>query len=74
MRHGPVSRRFGFGFDVGAGARRLGPGAHQARADAARDWVDLTFVSLHAIEPTRPRGQRRVDGVESPRQRADTVI
>ncbi len=29
-----------------------------------------TFVSLHAIEPKRPRGQRRVDGVESPRHPA----
>ena len=28
------------------------------------------LVSLHAIEPTRPRGQRRVDGVESPRATA----
>ena len=29
----------------------------------------MIFVSLHAIEPTRPRGQRRVDGVESPHHR-----
>ena len=27
----------------------------------------------HAIEATRPRGQRRVDGVESPRRRADAA-
>ena len=33
----------------------------------------MIFVSLHAIEPTRPRGQRRVDGVESPRHRADAA-
>ena len=31
--------------------------------------ITWTFVSLHAIEPTRPRGRRRVDGVESPRHR-----
>ena len=30
-----------------------------------------TFVSLHATEPTRSRGQRRVDGLETPRHRAD---
>ena len=35
--------------------------------------IAWTFVSLHAIEPTRPWGQRRVDGVESPRHRADAV-
>ena len=28
-------------------------------------------MNLHAIEPTRPRRQRRVDGVESLRLRAD---
>ena len=32
-----------------------------------------TFVNLHAIEQTRSQGQRRVDGVESPRHRADSV-
>ena len=32
-----------------------------------------TFVILHAIEPTRLRRQRRVDGVESPRCRADAA-
>ena len=32
-----------------------------------------TFVSLHTIEPTRSRGHRRVDGVESPRHRADAA-
>ena len=31
------------------------------------------FVNLQAIEPTRSRPQRRVDGVESPRRRADAV-
>jgi hypothetical protein len=35
--------------------------------------VAWTFVSLHAIEPTWPRGQCRVDGVESPRHRADAA-
>ena len=30
-------------------------------------------MSLHAIEPTRPRGQRGVDGVELPRHRADAA-
>ena len=30
-------------------------------------------MSLHAIEPTRSRGQLRVDGVESPRHRADAA-
>ena len=30
-------------------------------------------MSLHAIEPTRSRRQRRVDGVESPRHRADAA-
>ena len=35
--------------------------------------IAWTFVSLHAIEPTRPRGRRRVDGVESPRHRADAA-
>ena len=30
-------------------------------------------MSLHAIEPTRPRGQHRDDGVESPRHRADAA-
>ena len=30
-------------------------------------------MSLQAIEPTRARGQRRVDGVESPRHRADAA-
>ena len=35
--------------------------------------IAWTFVSLHAIELTRPRGQRRVDGVESPRDRADAA-
>ena len=29
--------------------------------------------NLHAIEPTRPRRQRRVDGLESPRRRADAT-
>ena len=32
-----------------------------------------TLVNLHAIEPPQLRRQRRVDGVESPRHRADTV-
>ena len=31
----------------------------------------LSFVSLPAIEPTRPPGHRRIDGVESPRHRTD---
>ena len=31
------------------------------------------IVSLHAIEPTRSRGQHRADGVESPRRRADAA-
>jgi hypothetical protein len=31
----------------------------------------LSFASLHAVEPTRPPGHRRVDGVESPRRRTD---
>ena len=35
--------------------------------------IAWTFVNLHAIEPTRPRGQRRVDGVESPRHRTDAA-
>ena len=35
--------------------------------------IAWTFVSLHAIEPTRSRRQRRVDGVESPRHRADAA-
>ena len=30
-------------------------------------------MSLHAVELTLPRGQRRVDGVESPRHRADAA-
>ena len=30
-------------------------------------------MNLHAIEPPQLRRQRRVDGVESPRHRADTV-
>ena len=30
-------------------------------------------MSIHAIAPTRSRGQRRVDGVESQRHRADAV-
>ena len=30
-------------------------------------------MNLHAIEPTRPRGQRRVDGLETPRHRADAA-
>ena len=34
-------------------------------------WKSTTELGPHAIEPTRPRGQRRVDGVESPRHRAD---
>ena len=36
----------------------------------------LSFVGLPAVEPTRPRGQRHVDGVESPRHRtgARTLI
>ena len=33
----------------------------------------LTFVNLHAIEPTRSRGQRRVDGLETPRHQADAT-
>ena len=33
----------------------------------------MSFVSLHAIEPARSQGQRRVDGVESPRHRADAA-
>ena len=32
-----------------------------------------TFVNIHAIEPTRSRGQRRVDGLETPRHRADAA-
>ena len=32
-----------------------------------------TFVSLHAIELPQLRGQRRVDGVEPPRHRADAA-
>jgi hypothetical protein len=35
--------------------------------------IAWTFVSLHAIEPTRPREQRRVDGVESPSHRTDAA-
>ncbi len=35
--------------------------------------IAWTFVSLHAVEPTRLRRQRRVDGVESPRCRADAA-
>ena len=31
------------------------------------------LCNLHAIEPTRPRRQRRVDGLESPRRRADAT-
>ena len=30
-------------------------------------------MSLHAIEPTRPQRQRRLDGVESLRHRADAA-
>ena len=30
-------------------------------------------MSIHAIEPTRPRVQSRVDAVESPRHRADAA-
>ena len=30
-------------------------------------------MNLHAIEPTRSRRQRRVDGVKTPRHRADAV-
>ena len=35
--------------------------------------IAWTFVRLHAIEPTWPRGQCRVDGAESPRHRADAA-
>ena len=35
--------------------------------------IAWTFVNLHAIEPTRPRGQRRVDGLGTPRHRADAA-
>ena len=35
--------------------------------------LSWTFVSLHAVEPTWPQGQCRVDGVESPRHRADAA-
>ena len=35
--------------------------------------IGWTFVSLHTIELTQSRGQHRVDGVESPRHRADAA-
>jgi len=35
--------------------------------------IAWTFVNLHAIEPTLSRRQRRVDGVETPRHRADAA-
>jgi hypothetical protein len=35
--------------------------------------VVWTFVSPHAIEPTRSRGKRRANGVELPRHRADAA-
>ena len=35
--------------------------------------IAWTFVNLHAIEATRSRRQRRVDGVEPPRHRADAA-
>ena len=35
--------------------------------------ITRTFMSLHAILPTRPRGQRRVDGLKTPRHRADAA-
>jgi hypothetical protein len=33
--------------------------------------IAWTFVNIHAIEPTRSRQQRRVDGLKTPRPRAD---
>ena len=47
----------------------------------ARDGVEIiilrnvawTFVNIHAIEPTRSRRQRRVDGLKTPRHRADAA-
>jgi len=55
--------------------------------DAAKTWLTLlsawkstselgyaeTFVILHAIEQRLLRGQRRIDGVESPRRRAEAA-
>ena len=35
--------------------------------------IGETFVNLHAFEQTQLWGQRRVDGVEPPRHRADAV-
>ena len=34
---------------------------------------ERSFVNLHAIEPPQLRGQRRLDGMESPRHRADAT-
>ena len=51
-------------------ATPIGARLPKARRPRPLAW---TFVCLHAIEPTRPRGQCRVDGVESPRHRADAA-
>ena len=53
----------------GAGRRRPVPRARLC----GNQPVSEVIVSLHAIEPTQSRGQHRVDGVESPRHRADAA-
>ena len=65
-----VALRGGVGVGVGvaaAVARRPAPERRERLRERA--CVAWTFVSLYAIEPTRSRGRRRVDGVESPRRR-----
>ena len=52
----------------GAGLR-----GNQAVTSAVLRTIAETFVSLHAIEPLRSRGRRRVDGVKPPRHRADAA-
>jgi hypothetical protein len=51
-------------------ATPIGARLPKARRPRPLAW---TFVCLHAIEPTRPRGQRRFDGVELPRHRTDAA-
>jgi hypothetical protein len=65
---------------VGICARAGGSADMSAVADLVRDHDEclralaaVSFVSLHAIEPTRSRRQRRVDSLETPRHRAEAA-
>ena len=68
-----VALRGGVRVIVVAAAVTRRPAPERRERLRERACVAWTFVSLHAIEPTRSRGQHRVDGVESPHRGAPEI-